>query len=76
MNEHVTPEKLLLYLYNETGMSDSVQVQRSIDSDPAIEEEFNLFARTRQLLDGIDLHASRDSIATILGYARLTQSFR
>lgn len=76
MNEHITPEKMLLYLYNETEMSDSVLVQRSLDNDPAIEEEFNMMAKARKMLDRIELHASPDSIATILGYARLTQALR
>lgn len=76
MNEHTTPEKMLLYLYNEAGMSDSVLVQRSIDNDPAIEEEFNLMVKARKLLDRIELHASQDSIASVLGYARLTRSLR
>lgn len=76
MNEHVTPEKMLLYLYNETGMSDSVMVQRSIDNDPAIEHEFNMLAKASTILNRIELHASADSIATILGYARMTQALR
>jgi len=76
MNEHVTPEKMLLYLYNETEMSDSVQVQRSIDNDPAIEHEFNLFVKARNMLNRIELHASPDSIASILGYASLTGALR
>ncbi len=76
MNEHVTPEKMLLYLYNETEMADSVMVQRSIDNDPAIEQEFNLLAKARKMLNRIEMHASPDSIASVLGYASLTRALR
>ena len=40
MDSDFTRNQLILYLYNETWMADSVLIQRKIDHDPAVEMEF------------------------------------
>ncbi len=40
MDPDFTRNQLILYLYNETWMADSVLIQRKIDHDPAVEIEF------------------------------------
>jgi hypothetical protein len=44
-------ENLILYAYNETELTDSVLIQRSIDGDPLIEREFNEIVASINLLD-------------------------
>lgn len=72
MNEKVTLDHLILYLYNETGMSDSVMVQKAIDNDTEIEEEFSNLIAAKNLIDKTLMRASSDSISGIMAYARFT----
>jgi hypothetical protein len=49
MNETVTLDQLILYLYNETEMSDTVMVQKAIDNHVEVEEEFSNLIAARDL---------------------------
>jgi len=69
MNSNSTQENLLLYLYNETWMADSVIIQHAIDSDPEIEEEFENLKLVCSLLDGIKISPSSKSIKKIMEFA-------
>ena len=51
MNKMYSKENLILYAYNETELTDSVLIQRSIDGDPLIEREFNEIVASINLLD-------------------------
>lgn len=72
MNETVTLDQLILYLYNETEMADTVLIQQSIDRYPEVAEEFQHLIDARNLINSSLLHASKKSINTILSYAYLT----
>ena len=51
MNKMYSTENLILYAYNETELTDSVLIQRSIDGDPLVESEFNEIVASINLLD-------------------------
>jgi hypothetical protein len=51
MNKMYSKENLILYAYNETELTDSVLIQRSIDGDPLVESEFNEIVASINLLD-------------------------
>lgn len=72
MNENITLNHLVLYLYNETEITESVMVQKAIDQDEEIAEEFYSMAAARDLIDQSLMHASKSSIESILSYATLT----
>jgi hypothetical protein len=72
MNETITLNDLVLYLYNETEITESVMVQKAIDQDEEIAEEFYSMAAARDLIDHSLMHASKSSIETILSFATLT----
>jgi len=72
MNETITLNHLVLYLYNETEITESVMVQKAIDQDEEIAEEFYSMAAARDLIDHSLMHASKSSIETILSFATLT----
>lgn len=76
MNETITPEKLILYIYNETGITDTVTVQNAIDSDPVVEMEFEGMLAASRLIDNVQMHASGRSIESILSYAQITAALR
>jgi hypothetical protein len=72
MNETITLNHLVLYLYNETEITESVMIQKAIDQDEEIAEEFYSMAAARDLIDHSLMHASKSSIETILSFATLT----
>lgn len=70
MSETSTTEKLILYLFNETGMTDSVLIQRAIDYDPETECEFENLKATLSFLDESLVAPSPKTISNIMAYAR------
>ena len=51
MIKTTTHSDLLKYAYNETGMSDSDRLQRSIDGDPVVADDFTEIVSVMNLLD-------------------------
>ena len=41
MNKTSTQKELLRYAYNETDLSDSDRIQKSIDGDPLVQQDYN-----------------------------------
>jgi len=72
MVQTFTPTNLVLYLYNETAMTESVLIQKSIDSDPVVEEEFECIKKAANLVDKALTSPSAKSIRAILDYSRRT----
>lgn len=72
MTVSVTQNDLLLYLYNESGPAESVAVQKAIDHDQEIAEEFAELVTVKTLIDQTMLSASESSIASVLAYAAIT----
>ncbi|MFZ9943874.1 MAG: hypothetical protein ACO3O0_09710 [Bacteroidia bacterium] len=69
MDSNITNEKLILYLYNETDMLDSVLVQRQIDEDPETECAFENIKASLKLFDAALTPPSQESVNRILRYA-------
>ena len=72
MSKTSTTEKLVLYLFNETGMSDSVLIQRDIDNDAEVEAEFTNIKRAFRFVDRALTDPSPASIRNIMRYAAQT----
>lgn len=72
MSKTSTTEKLILYLFNETGMSDSVLIQRHIDNDEEVETEFTNIKRAFRFVDRALVSPSPQSVKNILQYAART----
>lgn len=72
MTVSITQNDLLLYLYNETGLVESVAVQNAIDHDDEIAEEYAQMVAARALIDETMLSASETSLSSVLAYASLT----
>jgi hypothetical protein len=70
MNKTTTKEDLILYAYNESDLKDSDRVQRSIDGDPIIQQDFNEIIETMDALDEGKLNPSDSTIQKILNFAR------
>ena len=70
MNKTSTTIDLLLYLYNETRMTESVLIQKAIDYDPETEEEFEELKSAVASLDRLLESPSEKSVNRILNYSK------
>jgi hypothetical protein len=67
-----TTENLVLYLFNETGMSDSVLIQRDIDEDPEVEHEFETIKSAMDFVDNALIAPAPHCLTKILAYSAAT----
>ena len=70
MNKTTTKEDLILYAYNESDLKDSDRVQRSIDGDPIIQQDFNEIVETISMMDEGKVQPSEATIRNILNFAK------
>jgi hypothetical protein len=71
MSEISTTEKLILYLFNETALTESVLIQKSIDYDVEVEVEFENIKSAMKVIDNAVMNPSETSIRKIMAYASL-----
>lgn len=71
MLENYTTDDLILYLYNETGMEDSVFIQKSIDKDVEVAEEFSQLVAVKQLIENMACMPRMSSVDAIMAYSEL-----
>ena len=69
MQENSTQNLLLLYAYNEAGLSASDAAQRLIDGDPIIRERYSDLTRTIASLDAFFATPSEECVRRILAQA-------
>jgi len=69
MDLNITNEKLILYIYNEMGLLDSVLIQREIDENPEVECEFENIKASLKLLDSALTRPSMESVNKIMRFA-------
>jgi hypothetical protein len=74
MIKTTTQSDLVLYAYNENGLSESDRIQRSIDGDPLVQQEFNEIVEAIHSIDEIKLEPSDQSIAKILAYSKSSKA--
>ena len=70
MNKTTTQHDLLLYAYNESDLNDSDRIQRRLDGDPLVKQEFNEIIGTVSLLDNLLLEPSEKSMEVIMAFAK------
>lgn len=69
MDENSTHEQLILYYFNETGMADSVMVQKEIDTHQEVKEEYRHIVEVFDHIDKIVMSPSEKTINSILDYS-------
>ena len=70
MIKTTTQSDLILYAYNESGLLDSDRIQRSIDGDPLVEQDYHEIIQTMDLMDAVQLAPSEESMEKIIAFAR------
>lgn len=68
--DKISTKKLLLYLFNETEMTDSVIIQHAIDNNYYIAEEFKEMTETLDHLDSLMTGPKQSTINSLLAYSK------
>ncbi|MBK6445722.1 MAG: hypothetical protein IPG90_05405 [Bacteroidetes bacterium] len=69
MIKTTTQKDLLLYVYNETKLLDSDRIQRAIDGDPLLSNDYQEIVRITETLDVVCPAPSEEAIRNILLHA-------
>ena len=70
MNKNSTSLDLLRYAYNETDMKDSDRIQRSMDGDPLIQDQYNEIQNLHSTLEQGKVQPSEAVIQKILEFSK------
>ncbi len=73
MNESCTLNELVLYLYNETSLLQTVEVQNAIDTDEEIAEVFDDLKKITGYITEISIRPAGALRESIINYARLSR---
>jgi len=74
MIKTTTKNDLILYACNEKGLSESDRIQRSIDGDPLVLQEFSEIVEGMEALNVLQLNPSDQSVEKILAYSKESKS--
>ena len=69
MNKTTTKD-LILYAYNESDLRDSDRIQRSIDGDPVVQNDYSELIETLSALDGGMVKPGEATLQKILEFAK------
>ncbi len=61
-----TRNNLVRYAYNETGLLEADQIQRAIDGDPLVQQEYRELVEVINILDTVMMEPSQATIDRIL----------
>lgn len=70
MEQTFTIDDYVRYIYNETDLPDTVLIQRSIDNDEEVEEDFQQLVKTVKLLDKILQKPRQATVNKILEFSK------
>lgn len=68
MNKTTTRD-LLYYAYNESDLKDSDRIQRGIDGDPLVQNEFNEIIETLSMLESSSVQPCEATLKKILDFS-------
>jgi hypothetical protein len=72
MQQKFTPNQLIQYLYNETGVCDTLAIEERIDEDIEVRETYESLADAYRQLPKVKFSPSAQSIRNILRYSEHT----
>ncbi len=67
---HITPDDLVRYLYNETSDKKSELIREALETDMNLRETFNALLLSKKNLEKTDLSPRPEAVDKILQYAR------
>lgn len=73
---NTTTIDLMLYLFNETAITETVTVQSEIENNYLIHEQFEELKDTFAFLDSVAILPSQSAVNAIKAYSELTASLQ
>ena len=64
-----TPEDLLQYLYKETSLEQTAQIEAALQTDWSLREKFEVLNSAQKRLEALKMSPSQQTIDNILNYA-------
>ncbi len=65
-----TPEDLLLYLYNETSVKQTAEIEAALEKDWTLREKLTVLKASMQRLDKITVSPRTEVVLNVLNHAR------
>ena len=65
-----TPDDLLRYLYEDTSVEETQEIEKALQNDASLQEEFELLQSDLGLLNELSFEPSEKCINHIMDYAR------
>jgi hypothetical protein len=65
-----TTQDLIIYAYNEADLKDSDRIQRSIDGDPLVQNDYKEIFESLASLEGTAVQPSDDTLKKIMDFAK------
>ncbi len=65
----VTPEDLVLFLYNETSLEKTEAIKAALQTDYSLLEEFEALSSDKNKLEALRFSPRKDVVNNILNYA-------
>ncbi len=65
-----TPEDLLLYLYNETSVKQTAEIEAALEKDWTLREKLTVLKASMQRLDRITVSPRTEVVLNVLNHAR------
>lgn len=69
MHKISTQNNLLRYAYNRVNLLEADQIQRAIDGDPLVAQDFREIVEIVNILDNVKLEPSKECIDRILAHS-------
>ena len=66
MTKMYSTTDFILYAYNETELTDTVLIQKSIDGDPLVESEYKEILASMNLLDSMLLEPDQETLKKLM----------
>jgi len=70
MKNQITPEELLSYHYGEMDYLQNVLLNKELQSNIALDEEYSNIKDALKALDQIELHPSNQNLKNIFNYSK------
>lgn len=69
MTQTFTPDDLLRYLYEDTTTEEKLEIEKALQSDTNLQQQFEQLQEDMQLLDDLALEPSTGCVNHIMEYA-------
>jgi hypothetical protein len=73
MTNFINDSSLLSYLYDETGVYASIEIEEALEADVELSKRFKTFRQSLAQLPALSLEPSPSAVEAVLAYSRSTR---